>query len=76
MNRDYKGKRKMILACLPVPLFILLTFCTNGETFKFHNSLTTDTIPLKNLPDSFKKDTTQPENSIFKNKKTHRPNTV
>lgn len=52
MNQDYKGKTKLILAWLPALLFILLTFCTSAGSFKFHNSLTTDTIPLRNQPDS------------------------
>ena len=60
MNQDYKGKIKLILAWLPALLLLLLTFYTSASSFKFHNPLTLDTIPIQikkdsALPDSINK---------------------
>lgn len=53
MNQLYKGKAKYISVLAYVVLLSAVTLCSNandGVKDEFHFSLTTDTVPIKNLP--------------------------
>ncbi len=60
MNQDYKGNAKLISGWVTGLMLMMITLGSSAYSFKFHISLTTDTIPLKKNPQTLSTDTLKP----------------